>query len=190
MNSSKRFLRAALVGVAALAVSLPLVGSVANASTPTIRPVTDADHTRPVADNPTRTIQWVDTTTGKVTRTWHGSKDAAETIHKQQMAAIEKERAKVVTPQIIRVEHGECKRRTDFFTLWNEGKLCFSWAGSMNVQIWSVYRVDSGNNAGEVDYWGNCIPNPCHYRQTVGRWSTIYLTGGGTPRWVNRVQIY
>ncbi|MFD7643925.1 beta/gamma crystallin domain-containing protein [Kitasatospora sp. NPDC059795] len=50
---------------------------------------------------------------------------------------------------IYRVDTSTCNAHDDFFTLWNyPPKVCFAENGAVNVAIYEVYRVDSGNNSG------------------------------------------
>jgi hypothetical protein len=58
-----------------------------------------------------------------------------------------KEPHRVARPAINRVD---CDMRTDFFRVFNEGVLCFANGGSVNVAIYDVYAIHSGNNDGLV----------------------------------------
>ncbi|MFE2937929.1 beta/gamma crystallin domain-containing protein [Streptomyces sp. NPDC059255] len=43
----------------------------------------------------------------------------------------------------------DCAGRTDFFSVVNDGQLCFANAGYTDVAIYGVRQVNSGNNSGE-----------------------------------------
>ncbi|RMB85822.1 beta/gamma crystallin domain-containing protein [Streptomyces shenzhenensis] len=43
----------------------------------------------------------------------------------------------------------DCAGRTDFFSVHNDGELCFANAGYTDVAIYGVRLVSAGNNSGE-----------------------------------------
>jgi len=47
----------------------------------------------------------------------------------------------------------ECAGRTDFLRVFNDGVLCFANAGYIDVAIYDVRNVASGNNTGDVTIW-------------------------------------
>lgn len=55
---------------------------------------------------------------------------------------------------IHRVSDSLCASRTDFFKLWNDstsaGGVCFASDGGLNVDIFDVGQITTGNNAGFV----------------------------------------
>ena len=55
---------------------------------------------------------------------------------------------------IHRVSDSQCASRTDFFKLWNNSTsalgVCFASDGGLNVNIYNVYQITSGNNTGFV----------------------------------------
>jgi Beta/Gamma crystallin len=57
-----------------------------------------------------------------------------------------------VTPFINRVPDQDCANRSDFFKLWNNTTIangvCFANNGTININVYNVYEVDSGNNSG------------------------------------------
>jgi hypothetical protein len=86
-----------------------------------------------------------------------------------------------VNPNLNRVDN--CTWPNSFLAFWNNGPLvCFANSGSQNVEIYAVYRVDSGNNAGSftvnqgpagTDDGGPgwvCVTNPISY----GKNQTLY----------------
>ncbi|MFJ9562743.1 beta/gamma crystallin domain-containing protein [Streptomyces fuscichromogenes] len=54
--------------------------------------------------------------------------------------------ASAVPAHAINRVSDDCSWRTDFLRVFNEGVLCFANAGAMDVAIYGVYYVDSGNN--------------------------------------------
>lgn len=59
-----------------------------------------------------------------------------------------------VNPLIYRVNDSDCKTHDTYFKLWNNttvaNGVCFAQNGTVNVNIYNVYRITSGNNAGWV----------------------------------------
>ncbi|MFJ5836495.1 beta/gamma crystallin domain-containing protein [Streptomyces shenzhenensis] len=43
----------------------------------------------------------------------------------------------------------DCAGRSDFFSVFNDGEICFANAGYTDVAIYGVRLVNSGNNSGE-----------------------------------------
>ncbi|MFD7555481.1 beta/gamma crystallin domain-containing protein [Streptomyces sp. NPDC059835] len=72
---------------------------------------------------------------------------------------------------ISRVDTATCNSRSDFFTLWNyPPKVCFANNGSVNVAIYDVYQVDTGNNSGSF-VWKST--NGSTYRTYYSSWKAI-----------------
>ncbi|MBL1094016.1 MULTISPECIES: beta/gamma crystallin domain-containing protein [Streptomyces] len=53
---------------------------------------------------------------------------------------------------INRVNGSACQNRDDFFAAWNDGKVCFANSGSVAVNIYDVWQVTTGANAGQYSY--------------------------------------
>ncbi len=53
-----------------------------------------------------------------------------------------------------------CGNRTDFLKLWNDNPACFANQGILNINVYTVYRITTGNNyvsfiADGINYPGN-----------------------------------
>jgi hypothetical protein len=57
-----------------------------------------------------------------------------------------------VVPLTNRVSDAACASRSDFWKLWNNttiaNGICFASAGTININVYYVYEVDTGNNEG------------------------------------------
>lgn len=78
----------------------------------------------------------------------------------------------VVTPDINRVNG--CTDPNSYWDVRNYPPLvCFANAGSISVAIYSVYQVNTGNNAGWFEYYygGYYYDTP-----NLGKWNTVNFT--------------
>lgn len=67
-----------------------------------------------------------------------------------------------VIPLINRVPDEDCRLRDDFWKLHNNttsaGGVCFANNGTININVYGVYEVDTGNNSGSFVYDGINAP--------------------------------
>lgn len=144
------------------------------------------------------TINWIDAA-GHIVKTWHGSKAEAAKIkqtelverHKlqqQEMHVMQVQRKGKIHPFINRVY--SCGLPNDFFDLFNEGIVCFANAGSINVTIFDVYEVSSGNNHGQFSTYV-CGSGPCTGPVTIYiGWNTTDFPVRGYSWIVKNIDIY
>ncbi|GHO98257.1 hypothetical protein KSF_083050 [Reticulibacter mediterranei] len=60
-------------------------------------------------------------------------------------------------PASGRIHGVDCGSRTDFFKIWTDNEthqICFADAGTINVKLYNVNRVSTGNNTGSI-IWRN-----------------------------------
>jgi hypothetical protein len=75
-------------------------------------------------------------------------------------------------PDINRVGDPDCTNRNDFLVLWNyPPKVCFANSGDVDVRVYDVYRVDSGNNSGYVTWWNGASWVPSSF----AKWTSVYF---------------
>jgi hypothetical protein len=130
------------------------------------------------------TIEWLDTS-GHVIKIWKGPEAAAVKIRQHEesirskalLQKLQKDKQKQsVVPNIDRIYN--CTLPNSFFTLRNEGLVCFADAGETSISVYDVYEVNSGNNHGYVGYcltpWTNC------YYPFIGFNTTLYPASGHT----------
>lgn len=78
-----------------------------------------------------------------------------------------------VTPQVT---VADCNDRTDYLELWKLSgeELCFANAGDLDVAVYDVDHLESGNNAGWVRY---IAYNGHTYQQSFAKFSSIHIGG-------------
>jgi hypothetical protein len=117
---------------------------------------------------------------GNEVRTWTGSMSEAKKILQVEDA----KRRKGVSLSTNRVDG--CLWPNSYFVAWNDGPLvCFANPGSLNVAIYNIYRVDTGNNTGNFIYsWAYLF----HVTTYFGKNQTFYPAEG--DYWtINSVQL-
>jgi hypothetical protein len=120
------------------------------------------------------TLEWIDANTGAVTRTWTGSPEQAAAIRRGAAAPAGtragRNNAGTVQPDLRRLS---CTDPNPYWDIRNYPPLlCFADAGDLNVAIYSVYEVDSGNNTGSVTWWYNGYG----HLLKLGRWTSAIFS--------------
>jgi hypothetical protein len=155
-----------LLTVAAVVVATAVAVPDASAS-PASRPT-------PATTPTAATLEWIDADTGAITRTWTGSPEQAAAIRPGVVApawtGAARRKAGPVQPDLRRLS---CTDPNPYWDIRNYPPLlCFADAGDLNVAIYSVYEVDSGNNIGSVTWWYNGYG---HVLQ-LGRWTSAIFS--------------
>ncbi|WP_035847038.1 beta/gamma crystallin domain-containing protein [Kitasatospora azatica] len=83
---------------------------------------------------------------------------------------------------IDRVDDATCGGHYDFYTVYNEGKLCFANDGSTGVAIYDVWELDSGNNTSRT----GVTQNGSSFIVNLGSWQGRQFTNGFlTVNWID-----
>jgi hypothetical protein len=101
----------------------------------------------------TVTISWLGEA-GQVTKTWSGSPAEAAVINSQLLTAERSAISRFATPNINATpDINSYPCHSDDWQVYNSGELCFVNSGNIEVQIYSVLAVDSGNNIGYFQWY-------------------------------------
>ena len=135
------------------------------------------------------TLKWIDAGTGTVTRTWTGPAVAATAIRRAVVPPPDTVAGTgtdtdagsdagvaggaQLGPVLPLTRRLSCSDPNPYWDVRNYPPLlCFADAGDINVAIYSVYEVDSGNNSGSVTWWYNSRG----FVQPLGRWTSVFFS--------------
>lgn len=147
--------RTIIAGATAAAAACVALFAPAAAAAPTIDSA--ARHTAESAASTPASIQWVGAN-GKVTRTWTGTRAEQAVIEKKYESTLPPRKAagkpNSFPPAMTNISrHSPCTAGTGYFEVYNYPPLvCFANSGTASVYIDQVYKVNSGNNTGAVEY--------------------------------------
>jgi len=119
------------------------------------------------------TLLWIDSSTGKVTRTWSGSPAEAAILRGSSVpqGPGAEQNPGVALPEIRRISG--CTDPNSYWDVRNSPPLvCFADAGDINVTILAVYEVDSGNNAGNFNY----TSGGHSFTQSLSKWTSALFS--------------
>jgi Beta/Gamma crystallin len=89
----------------------------------------------------------------------------------------------LLAPDINRVSDTACRDRSDFWKLWNNttiaGGVCFANNGTVRINVYNVYQIDTGNNTG--NFAAGSVHFPGSGRQYCAWDSLVFHDDAGNP---------
>jgi Beta/Gamma crystallin len=128
------------------------------------------------------TLTWIDASTGRVVRTWTGPPAKARAARGRVAPPAGPPAGPAAGPPAggpglavaaAAIHRVSCRDPNSYWDVRNYPPLvCFANAGDVNVAIYSVYEIDSGNNSGRFTW---CYRGRCH-SQALGRWTSAFFS--------------